>query len=65
MMASELIDRIEKLINDEGDAEIHIYDWDKKTTITPTGVFFDDSDMDICIEINSDSGVRKTGTLIR
>jgi hypothetical protein len=51
MMATEFMDKLQKLIDDNGDAEINIYKRYTKKTIPINGVFYDDEIKDICIDL--------------
>ena len=51
MMATELMGKLQKLIDDNGDAEIHIYQLKEMKTIPIKEVFYDDEIKDICISI--------------
>ena len=51
MMATELMGKLQKLIEKNGDAEIHIYKSFEKETIPIKEVFYDDEIKDICIGI--------------
>ena len=52
MMATELMDKLQKLIDNNGDAEIHIYKRHTNKTIPINLVFYDEEIKDICIEID-------------
>ncbi len=51
MLATELMDKLQKLIDDNGDAEIHIYRLYEKKTIPINEVYYDDEIKDIYIAI--------------
>ena len=51
MMATELMAELQKLIDDNGDAELHIYRLYEKKTIPINNVFYDEEIKDIYIEI--------------
>ena len=51
MMATDLIDKLQVLIDNNGDAEIHIYQLKEMKTIPIKEVFYDDEIKDICISI--------------
>jgi hypothetical protein len=51
MLATELMDKLQKLIDDNGDAEIHIYKSFEKRTIPINEVYYDDEIKDIYIAI--------------
>jgi hypothetical protein len=51
MMATEFITELQKLIDKNGDAEIHIYKSFEKRTIPINEVYYDDEIKDIYIAI--------------
>ena len=51
MMAAEFITELQKLIDKNGDAEIHIYKSFEKETIPINEVYYDDEIKDIYIAI--------------
>ena len=55
MMTTELINKLQELVNKNGDAEIHICDTrgknDLSLRVREAAVFYDDGYKDICISI--------------
>ena len=51
MMATEFMAKLQKLIEENGDAEMHIYKLYNKETITINEVYYDDEIKDIYIAI--------------
>ena len=51
MMATEFMAKLQKLIDDNGDVEIHIYKSFEKETISINEVYYDDEIKDIYIAI--------------
>ena len=51
MKTSEAIEELQKLLNENGDCEFHIYKSFSKETISNIDIFYDDDLKDICIGV--------------